>query len=63
MNIDCSPEERDVLVSLLESRIREMHPTIRRSRNYQVHDELKHDLEVLEHLLGRLQATVVGAVS
>jgi len=56
MMLELSSRERDVLIGLVESRIREIHPTIRRSRSYQVHDELKQDLEVLERLHERLQA-------
>ena len=61
MTLECSPQEHELLVELVKARVSELHPTIRRSRNYQVHDELKHDLEVLEQLLERLQATNAGS--
>jgi hypothetical protein len=55
MLLELNTEERGLVVGLLESRIREIHPEIRRSRDYKYHDGLKHDLEVLEGILNRLQ--------
>ena len=57
MHLEISPHECEILVELVESRARELHPTIRRSRISTVTDELKHDLEDVERLLGKLRAT------
>jgi hypothetical protein len=48
MQLDISDKEKQILTELLESRVRELHPTIRRSRVSTVTDELKHDLEDIE---------------
>lgn len=47
MQIHLTDEQLNTLVGLVDSRVKEIHPEIRRSRVYTVHDELKHDLEVL----------------
>jgi len=57
MDLTLDQEEQRLLTELVESRIRELHPTIRRSRVYQCTDSLKRDLEKLECLLERLQCT------
>ena len=54
MQLTIDAEEHKLITELVESRIRELHPTIRRNRLHQVHDDLKHDFEVLEHLQQRL---------
>lgn len=56
MKIDITQEEYELLVGLVESRVGELHPEIRRSRTYETRDELQHDLSVLRGLLERLQA-------
>lgn len=55
MLVECAQEERQILIDLVESRLREMPPAIRHSSTYKIHDELKHDREVLELLLDRLK--------
>lgn len=57
MQVDISPKERQILVELLDSRMRDLHPTIRRSRVSTVTDELKHDLEDVQRLLKKMQET------
>ena len=57
MQLDISDKEKRILTELLESRVRELHPTIRRSRVSTVTDELKHDLEDIERLLEKVQNT------
>ena len=57
MQLELSQEEHGILIDLVESRARELHPTIRRSRVSSVTDELKHDLEAMTHLLEKLQKT------
>ena len=57
MQLDISDKEKQILTELLESRVRELHPTIRRSRVSSVTDELKHDLEDIERLLKKVQNT------
>ena len=55
MSLDLTAREQQILIELLESRARELHPTIRRSRVSSVTDELKHDLEEVEHLLQKVR--------
>ena len=55
MVIEVNEEELQLLTDLVESRAKELHPTIRRSRVHECTDSLKHDLEVMEGLLVRLQ--------
>lgn len=55
MQLDITKEEQDILIDLVDSRARELHPTIRRSRVHTVTDELKHDLEAMTSLLEKLQ--------
>lgn len=55
MHIDLSQEQLNILVDLVSSRIKEIHPEIRRSRIHTVHDELQHDLEALQDLLSKLE--------
>lgn len=57
-HVDLSPEELKILATLVDSRIREIHPEIRRSRIWTVTDELKHDLKDMERLLDKLEAAV-----
>ena len=59
MQLEVTKEEHDILIDLVESRARELHPTIRRSRVYSVTDELKHDLETMTTLLEKLQKVAV----
>ena len=56
MHVEISQKEQQILLDLLESRVRELHPTIRRSRVSEVTDELKCDLEDIERLLERLRS-------
>ena len=55
MQLDISDKEQRILSELLDSRVRELHPTIRRSRVSTVTDELKHDLEDVEQLLEKVR--------
>jgi Ribonuclease G/E len=55
MELEISQKERQMLIELLESRMSELHPTIRRSRVSSVTDELKHDLEDVERLLEKVR--------
>jgi hypothetical protein len=54
MQITITDEQRRMLVDLVEGRIRELHPTIRRSRVSSCTDSLKQDLEDFETLLRTL---------
>ena len=56
MTLDISQEERDLIVGLIESRISELHPEIRRSMDHEFKDELKHKLEQFEALLQRFKS-------
>lgn len=54
MYIELEREEICLLERLIEMRQSELHPEIRRTRQAQMHDELKLELESLERLLHRL---------
>jgi hypothetical protein len=54
MQITITDEQQRMLVNLVEGRIRELHPTIRRSRVSSCTDSLKQDLEAFEALLRTL---------
>ena len=48
MYVEIDEQQRQMIVELIESRIRELHPTIRRSRVSACTDSLKEDLSKLE---------------
>ena len=48
MLVELDQEQHQLLVGLVDGRLREIRPEIRRSRDYRFRDELKHDLSVLE---------------
>lgn len=50
MQLHLSDEQLKILVDLVDSRLKEIHPEIRRSRLCSIRDELKHDLESLQEL-------------
>jgi hypothetical protein len=54
MFIEVDREQHRLLVGLVESRISELHPEIRRCRDYRFSEGLKHDLEVMQELLHKL---------
>ena len=54
MHLILNEVERSLIRELVEARIRELHPTIRRSRVYECTQGLKQDLENLERLLEQL---------
>jgi hypothetical protein len=56
MNLEITEHEQQILVNLLDSHRRDLHPTIRRSRVSTVTEELKHDLEDVERLLERVRS-------
>ena len=58
MAIELNEEELSLLTDLVESRVAELHPTIRRSRVYTCTDSLKRDLEVLQGMLERLRQSI-----
>lgn len=55
MNVELRAEEAVMLRELLEIRIREMHPEIRRCRDYRFRDELKDELKALEGLAEKFE--------
>ena len=61
--ITLNDEELQLVTELLDSRIGELHPTIRRSRVYHVTDSLKHDMETLQALAKRFHEakSVIGS--
>lgn len=56
MEIKLSPEERDLLVRLIDRAIGEMRSEVRRTSSPQMHDDIKRDAERLKELLDRLRA-------
>lgn len=53
--LEVEHDEQELLRALLEDRVRELVPEIRRSRNQQVHDELHRRKAVFERLADRLR--------
>ncbi len=51
MNITITEEQRRMLMELVDGRVRELHPTIRRSRVSSCTESLKRDLVAFEELL------------
>ena len=60
MNLEISKEEHGLLLDLVDSRVSELHPEIRRSMEHEFKDRLKHELECMRGLLERLK-TLEGA--
>ena len=59
MKLELNEEEYRLLVELLESRIEELHPEIRRSRERDFKEHLKHELDCLVIVLERLKEDAV----
>lgn len=55
MDVNLSPEERDLLIEVLESRVKELHPEIRRSMDHNYKDMLNRKLECCQGLIERLK--------
>jgi len=55
MQIEMSQRQLELLTQLVDSRVSELHPQIRRSRTHTYHDQLQEDLDVLRELHQRLQ--------
>ena len=60
MKLELNEEEHRLLVGLLESRIEELHPEIRRSRERDFKEHLKHELDCLVIVLERLKEDAVS---
>ena len=60
MKLDIEKEERDLLVRLVENRISELHPEIRRSMDHNYKDGLKQELERFETILERLKSLEIA---
>ena len=56
MNLEINKEELGYVTDLVDGRVRDLHPEIRRSMHHEYKDELKHELECLKELLERLKA-------
>lgn len=59
--LEVESDEQVLLLELLESRIGELAPEIRRSRNQRVHDGLQRQRVALERLAERLRPLPVDA--
>lgn len=55
MSLELTQEEHELLLEVLESRRKELHPEIRHCMDHTYKDALKRKLECCEGLLGRLQ--------
>jgi hypothetical protein len=60
MKLELNEEEYRLLVGLLESRIEELHPEIRRSRERDFKERLKHELDCLVAVRERLKEDAVS---
>ena len=56
MQLDITRRERQILIELLEFRVRELHPIICRGRVSAVTDERQHDLEDIGRLLEKVHS-------
>jgi len=54
MDISITPREHELILRLIDARIQELGPEIRRSRTSEYHDELKQELEDFKALRSRL---------
>jgi hypothetical protein len=63
MRLEISQEERDLLMEMLESRTKELHPEIRRCMDHAFKEDLKRKLACHEGLLERLKAEAASADS
>lgn len=54
MYVQFNRDECQLLAQLVDSRIREIHPEIRHSREFKFKEQLKHELEALQQLQHRL---------
>ena len=54
MSVDLTQHERDLLVQLLDSALREIGPEIRRTQTYDYKDDLKEQRRTLRQLRERL---------
>ena len=55
MELTLTSREHELLLQMIDERIREIKPEIRRSRTSTFHDELKKELEELKALQAKLQ--------
>ena len=55
MNLEINQEEHGLLLGLLESRVEELHPEIRHTREREFKEHLKRELECLGALLQRIR--------
>lgn len=58
MKVDLSPQDRTVLVEILEHELRELPSEVRRTQTSSYRDELKAQEKVLRNLLQRLKEPV-----
>lgn len=56
MLVEVMPAEHEVLVGLVERRIEDLGPEIRRCRSFHYQEELKQERKDLETLLNRLRS-------
>lgn len=63
MNVELSTEELSLVLELIDSRLSELHPEIRRCRDRRFRDSLKEQWMVLRELQQRLSAMAVEHVT
>lgn len=56
MNLEIDENDRELLVGLVERRMSELHPEIRRSMDHTYKDKLKQNLNRYEAILQRLKS-------
>jgi hypothetical protein len=61
MQLEISSGELRALTQLVDSRLEELHPEIRRCRNYRYRLDLKEEFDHLQRLLERMQSQLAEA--
>ena len=61
MILELNEKERELLASLVDSRISELHPEIHHTMNFDYRDNLKNELQCYLNLLSRLQVAEVSS--
>jgi hypothetical protein len=56
LNLEISSEQRDLLVAVVDSRVSELHPEIRRCMDHSYKEALKRELEHYRTLLEQLRS-------
>ena len=63
MYVELEGKERELMIGLVEARIGELAPEIRRCRNSSYHDKLREELHAYQRLLQRLHESSYDVTS